>query len=80
MAAPPPQRCQLTAPTPAPASPAPRSPPPQQLKQSARAVASRAARGCTVQAPAWEALHVLRTIDPQHATAVALEAGGAAKV
>jgi Ser/Thr protein kinase RdoA (MazF antagonist) len=31
------------------------------------------------QAPAWEALRVLRTIDPQHATAVALEAGGAAK-
>ena len=46
---------------------------------SARAVASRAARGCTVQAPAWEALRVLRTIDPQHATAVALEAGGAAE-
>jgi len=42
-------------------------------------VASRAARGCTVQAPAWEALRVLRTIDPQHATAVALEAGGAAE-
>ena len=49
-------------------------------KQSARAVASRATHGCTVQAPAWEALRVLRTIDPQHATAVALEAGGAAKV
>lgn len=47
---------------------------------SARAVASRAARGCTVQAPAWEALRILRTINPQHATAVALEAGGAAKV
>ena len=43
-------------------------------------VASRAACGYTLQAPAWEALRVLRTIDPQHATAVALEAGGAAKV
>ena len=41
-------------------------------------MASRAARGCTLQAPAWEALRVLRAIDPQHAAAVALEAGGAA--
>lgn len=32
------------------------------------------------QAPAWEALRVLRTIDPEHAAAVALEAGGAAQV
>ena len=61
----------------------PRPPPLQEATHACRGL-TRAprARGCTrgAQAPAWEALRVLRTIDPQHATAIALEAGGTAKV
>ena len=65
---------------PLPAAARPRAPP-QEATHACRGLTRRARLHGGAQAPAWEVLRVLRTIDPpQHATAIALDAGGAAKV